>query len=296
MTLRIGVVGALTIDVNRSGESYYRYVGGGGFYSSISLSDMGVETILLTAYGPDMEREWVEQISRRGVKILNIGRLERSIFFENTYVGSVRLQKSNGEPPVKMFIDGKMFKGLHAIHVTPVFNEVDPNVIREASEAGCKVSVDAQGFIRSIKGDGHVRNVWRTISDELLRYVDYLHMNLEEQLFFLRSNVKELMELNPRMIIEITDSEHGSFVMDRHGCYRIPAFETSVVDPTGAGDVYASVFLAKHVENGDLLESGLYASTSASLKVEKPGYSYRLDMQEVNCRVGVLRRILEDLY
>lgn len=292
--LRIGVLGALTIDLNKGDGLSYRFLGGGGFYSSISLVGIGVETTLFTAYGPDMDLQWVERLKAMGVKVL-MQKFEKSIVFENFYRGSLRIQKASGESSRKIFVDRDIVKGLHAVHVTPVLNEVDYGVFKEIADAGCKISIDAQGFIRSVGEDNRVVNVKRLFPDEFLKYVDYIHMSLEEQLFFLEKDVRELFEWNPNIIIEITDSEHGSFVMDRKECYLIPAFKTGVVDPTGAGDVYASVFLAKHIEGKNLLEAGLYASASASIKVEKTGASFVLNPVEIENRVRFLK-VIENLY
>jgi len=295
VSLKIGVVGALTIDLNRSLGGAYRYVGGGGFYSSVSLSRIGVETFLFTAYGPDMDPEWVERLRRMGV-VIHVEQLERSIVFENYYEDGLRLQKSSGEPAGKIFVEKNILSGFNAVHVTPVLNEVDYRVFEELAEAGCKVSIDAQGFVRRAGVDGHVHNVKRILPDDALKNVSYLHMNFEEQMFFLNRDVKELFDANPGMVVEITNSEHGSIVMDKHRCFYIPALEEIALDPTGAGDVYAAVFLAKHVESRDLLESGLYASACASIKVEKTGPVFDFNLSDVKHRVELLRRVFETLY
>lgn len=293
--LRIGVAGALTIDVNRSRGGSYSYMGGGGFYSSLSLSRMGFETVLFTAYGPDMNPEWVEHLRGKGVKVYATG-LERSIVFENVYQDSLRLQKSSGEPSRKIIVDRSRLNGLNAVHVTPVLNEVDHRVFKELEEAGCRVSIDAQGFIRTSGFNGHVRHVKRMLPDSLLAKVSYVHMNVEEQLFFVNRDVKELFEINPEIIVELTNSEHGSMVIHRQGCFYMPSLEVDTLDPTGAGDVYAAVFLAKHLETGSLFESSLYASACASIKAEKTGSFFDLSVEEVEKRVKALRRIVENLY
>lgn len=286
--LRMGVVGALTIDINEGREGRYRYVGGGGFYSSVSLSKLGIETVLFTAYGPDMDPEWVEGLRRKGVEVHSY-EFDGSIVFENFYRDSLRTQRSSGEPVRKIFVDRNMFAGLNAVHVTPVFNEVDYRVFEELAQVDCKVSIDVQGFVRDTGKDGYVCHVKNRLPENLLRNVDYVHMNFEEQIFFLKRDVKELFEINPDMIVELTNSEYGSIVIDRHKCFYIPAFETVTVDPTGAGDVYAAAFLAKHLKSGDLLESGLYASACASMKVEKTAPSFDLYLKELERRFKALR-------
>ncbi|MGB9716855.1 MAG: PfkB family carbohydrate kinase [Thermoproteota archaeon] len=293
--LRIGVIGALTIDVNRSRGGAYSYMGGGGFYSSLSLSRMSVETVLFTAYGPDMNPEWVEHLKRRGVEV-HATELEKSILFENIYRDSTRLQKTSGEPSRRIFVDRSRLEGFDAVHVTPVLNEVDHGVFKELEEAGCRISIDAQGFIRTSGVDGRVHHVKRMLPDNVLSRVDYVHMNVDEQFFFLNRDVKELFEINPGMIVELTNSEHGSMIVYKQGCFYTPIVEVETLDPTGAGDVYAAVFLAKHLETGSLLESSLYASACSSIKAEKTGSFFDFSISEVENRVRALKRLLENLY
>lgn len=53
--------------------------------------------------------------------------------------------------------------------------------------------------------------------------------------------------------------------------WHIPAFETSVVDPTGAGNAFCGGFLAGWVQTGDLRLAGLYGVVAASFLVEQVG-------------------------
>lgn len=292
---RIGVIGALTIDVNRSRGGSYSYMGGGGFYSSLSLSRIGVETVLFTAYGPDMNPEWVESLKQKGVEVY-VTELDRSILFENVYQDSSRIQKTSGEPSRKIVVERSRLIGFEAIHVTPVLNEVDHSFFKEFKEADFRLSVDAQGFIRTSGVDGCVKHVKRMLPEDALSRVDYVHMNVDEQFFFLNRDVKELFEINPRMIVELTNSEHGSMIVYKQGCFYMPVFSVETLDPTGAGDVYAAVFLAKHLETGSLLESSLYAAACSSIKAEKTGLFFDFSVDEVEDRVRKLKRLIENLY
>ncbi|MEM4168736.1 MAG: PfkB family carbohydrate kinase [Thermoproteota archaeon] len=293
--LRIGVLGALTIDVNRSRGGSYSYMGGGGFYSSLSLCRIGVETVLFTAYGPDMNLEWVESLKLKGVEVYAT-ELDRSILFENVYQDSSRLQKTSGEPSRKIVVERSRLIGFDAIHVTPVLNEVDHSVFKELEEADCRLSIDAQGFIRTSGVDGCVKHVKRMLPEDALSRVNYVHMNVDEQFFFLNHDVKELFEINPGMIVELTNSEHGSMIVCKQGCFYMPVFSVQTLDPTGVGDVYAAVFLAKHLETGSLLESSLYASACSSIKAEKTGPFFDFSVNEVEDRVRKLKRLVENLY
>ncbi|WP_455285477.1 carbohydrate kinase family protein, partial [[Eubacterium] cellulosolvens] len=68
-----------------------------------------------------------------------------------------------------------------------------------------------------------------------------------------------------------TLGENGSVACDRGECLSVPAYKTTAVDPTGAGDVYAGAFLAEYSRTGDLGSSCLYASAAASIMVESVG-------------------------
>jgi cytidine kinase len=53
--------------------------------------------------------------------------------------------------------------------------------------------------------------------------------------------------------------------------WHIPAFETRVVDPIGAGNAFCGGFLAGWVQTGDLRLAGLYGVIAASFLVEQIG-------------------------
>lgn len=53
--------------------------------------------------------------------------------------------------------------------------------------------------------------------------------------------------------------------------WHIPAVETTVVDPTGAGNAFCGGFLAGWVQTGDLRLAGLYGTVAASFLVEQVG-------------------------
>lgn len=53
--------------------------------------------------------------------------------------------------------------------------------------------------------------------------------------------------------------------------HYIPAVQTTVVDPVGAGNAYCGAFLVGWLETGDLHRAGLYASVAASFLVEQHG-------------------------
>jgi ribokinase len=60
-------------------------------------------------------------------------------------------------------------------------------------------------------------------------------------------------------------------------CYEIPAYPSKMVDPTGAGDVFAGGFLAGLTITGSPTQAALYGNVSASFAVEGSGAFYTQD-------------------
>jgi sugar/nucleoside kinase (ribokinase family) len=87
----------------------------------------------------------------------------------------------------------------------------------------------------------------------------------------------------------VTLAERGSLLLENGRLNRIPAYPTRAIDPTGAGDVYAGSFIASHMRGASLLQSSLYASAAASIKVEQVGPGFRLSESEVQRRVNAIR-------
>jgi sugar/nucleoside kinase (ribokinase family) len=74
-------------------------------------------------------------------------------------------------------------------------------------------------------------------------------------------------------VVALRQGEHGATVhrADTGETWHIPAFETPVIDPTGAGNAFCGGFLAGWAQTGDLRLSGLYGAVAASFLVEQVG-------------------------
>jgi sugar/nucleoside kinase (ribokinase family) len=66
------------------------------------------------------------------------------------------------------------------------------------------------------------------------------------------------------------------------------------VDPTGAGDVFATSFLLRYHETGDAVEAAAFAACAASCAVEGLGTSTLGDREEVQRRMAQRERLIEE--
>ena len=65
------------------------------------------------------------------------------------------------------------------------------------------------------------------------------------------------------------------------------------MDPTGAGDVFATAFLLRYQETGDPLEAAAFGSCAASCVVEGLGASQLGDRAEIERRLEQRERFLQ---
>jgi len=111
----------------------------------------------------------------------------------------------------------------------------------------------------------------------------------------LRGAALALAGLGPP-VVAIKRGAAGSYVFDaRRGVgYHIPAYPTSVVDPTGAGDAYCGGFMVGLVETGSVALAGLLGSVAASYVLEGYGAFHALTVDRVNV-VARLERLITSL-
>jgi ribokinase len=116
-------------------------------------------------------------------------------------------------------------------------------------------------------------------------------------LFLTERELKYLTGLNPRegapklfecgvTIVACKRGRHGALVFSEDGTHEVPAPEMEVVDPTGAGDVFAAGFLAGLLLDRSVAECGRFAADVASQSVA--GYG-----REKYPDAGVLRRAFD---
>lgn len=113
---------------------------------------------------------------------------------------------------------------------------------------------------------------------EVLKKVDLVFMNEDEIKDFTKrkdifSAARELLKLGPQWII-VKRGEYGAVAIARDEMFFFPAYPVSeVIDPTGAGDVFAGAFmgyLARHPQlcSAVVKDAMRYATVLAALNVQ----------------------------
>ena len=147
-------------------------------------------------------------------------------------------------------------------------------------------------------------NFWIDIAKpalrKVIRRVDLLTVNDGEARMLtgkwnLLDCAESILKMGPAYVV-IKKGEHGALLFSRKGVFIVPAFPVrKLVDPTGAGDVYAGTFMGYLAQAGRVTEARMrdalvHASAMASFGVE--GFSIeRFEKMTANEDIG--RRVAE---
>jgi len=181
----------------------------------------------------------------------------------------------------------------------PILQEIDIRVIEYlATTSKAKLFLDPQGLLRIIDEQGMIRRVCdRDLLKRIVSMVDYIKPNEHESKVLTGEDnpyvaAKKMVDWGAGIGI-VTLAERGSVAYDGDVFYRVQAYRTNAIDPTGAGDVYAGAFIAKKLEGAPLPEAMLFASAAASVMVEHVGPDFPLSYEEARKRYMTIIDTLE---
>ena len=183
--------------------------------------------------------------------------------FENAYVGSERTQRIRAVGDAIAPADvPEGWRGAAIVLLGPVFGELAPG-FAAAFDAGSLIGVSAQGWLRSADGEQRVQHT-RWDGEPFWPGADVLFVSDED----LADGQSELDAWTADVrIVAMTESWRGCRVFADGHWRRMPSFVEEEVDPTGAGDTFATGFLIRLRETGDAGEAARFGAAAASLSV-----------------------------
>lgn len=158
------------------------------------------------------------------------------------------------------------------VYVTSVAGhfEILDELFREAKEHGVKIAWNPSSLELA-----HPAKVRALLSD-----VEVISVNKEEAQQIVDGATSEELVRNLRNYVPVaivTDGRNGAMAGDKTSIVAAGVYEPSVkrVDATGAGDAFASMFVAKYAQGVDLREAVKWASANSSSVIgvigSKPG-------------------------
>ena len=159
-----------------------------------------------------------------------------------------------------------------AVLLGPLVDEIEPAVASIFAEESLVVAVP-QGWMRRWDETGRVYSKPWESADAILPYLDVLVLSLEDIAYDV-SRLEPFFAQVP--LVVLTEYRDGSTLYRRteRGAIeetKIPPRPAKEVDPTGAGDIFATAFMIRLQETGDPVHAARFANVTASFGVEQPG-------------------------
>jgi sugar/nucleoside kinase (ribokinase family) len=157
------------------------------------------------------------------------------------------------------------------------------------------VAATPQGWLRRWDPDGRVWPTPWQAAEQILPSLDVLILSHDDLLPFADGNRKDADAILTRWSMQVpllvaTDGRHGATLFRHGNTQRFPAYSIKEVDPTGAGDVFASAFITYLHQHGNAEEAVKFANCVASFSVEQSGVQGIPTPEMINARLSTALR------
>jgi sugar/nucleoside kinase (ribokinase family) len=234
--------------------------GGAVTYGAVTALRIGLRPAIVTSASAD----FTPVSSASGIPH-HVAPSDRTTTFHNTYADGRRRQLLKGVAARITPADVPPgWRPAPLVLLGPLADEVDAALARHFP--GSLVAADIQGWLRQWDSSGLVRpRRWE--GRDVLPHVDVAVVSADD---VDDDGLVELWAQVTPMLVVTLGAEGARLCHEGHWRH-VPAFRTHEVDPTGAGDVFATAFLIRYSETQDPLESARFACCTASFCVEADG-------------------------
>ncbi len=269
-------IGHITLDKIVTPKKTTYMPGGTSYYFSHGIRHLehAENYKLVTALAPS-EYQSVDEIKALGVQVKVIPS-KHTVYFENTYGENQdnRTQRvlAKADP---FAVEHLKDEEARYFHLGSLLSDDFPlELVKYLSGKGI-LSVDAQGYLREVRGEKVFAVDW-TEKLEALKYIDILKVNEHEAEVITgytdpKQAAIQLAEWGVKEVL-LTLGSLGSLIYADGVFYKIPAYPPhEVVDATGCGDTYVMGYLYKRNQGADYMEAGCFAAAISTLKLEASG-------------------------
>lgn len=269
------MIGHLTQDLTPDGPR----LGGTAAYAALTARALGMRVGIVTAWGKEIPYSIFE-----GIPIINYP-TEISTTFKNVTTDQGRYQTIlQVAPDINLNSVPEIWQSAPIVHLGPVAQEVAPNLVRSFPSAF--LGVTPQGWLRSWNQEGNViptewpeaSFVLSRASAAVLSISDVAH---DEH------RIEELA-IHAR-VLAVTEAAEGVRLYWHGDIRRFRPPQVTVVDDTGAGDIFAAAFFIRLNMTRDPWEAARFATQLASISVTRRSLDSIPTPEEIqSCLVEVL--------
>lgn len=268
-------VGHITLDKIITPRHTVYMPGGTAFYFGHAMARLQSKDFLLVTALAQSEIKAVEDLRNMGIEV-KVLPSRYSVYFENSYGEN----SNNRTQRVLAKADHFSVEGLSNVEAgifhlgTLLADDFPMEVLKYLATKG-KVSIDAQGYLREVRGENVYAIDWAE-KNEALKYIDILKANEHEMEVLTGSSdpyeaARILSEMGVKETV-LTLGDRGSIIYADGKFYEIPAYTPKdVIDTTGCGDTYMAGYLYSRSRGADYLSAGKFAAAMCTLKLAHSG-------------------------
>lgn len=202
--------------------------------------------------------------------------------FENTYTPQGRRQRLLGHAErITAAHVPEMWRDAGIVHLAPVADEIDSDIVDLFPDA--LIGITPQGWMREWDDAGRVSFKRWEPSVELATRADAVVMSIED----VRGDEGIVRDYADRFkLLVVTRGDEGCEVYQDGQISRIAAPAVTVIDLTGAGDIFAVVFFSQLRRTADAVDAARIAVQVASDSVTRVGLDSIPDVQRLQSLIG----------
>ncbi len=251
------MIGHITRDLIPGGST----VGGTASYSARAAQALGLRVGIVTAC-----ESCAEENALRGIPIAGLFSDETTTF-ENIQTPQGRVQRIHARAPLlDLSLVPEQWRSAPIVHLGPVDNEVDPNLVRAFPHA--TIGITPQGWMREWDAAGHVRFRDWLEAGFILERASAAVLSIED----IHNDESYVEDFASRIrVLAITEAAKGARIYWNGDVRRFSPPQVNEVDPTGAGDIFAAAFFSRLSATRDPWEAGRFATQFAAYSVQRRG-------------------------
>ena len=270
-------VGHFCYDVSPNGY----ILGGSASYSTLTARNLGHHTRAVTAVGANFDRQ---NPLLEGIKTVYCESPETTIF-DNQYdaqghrqqfiLGAAKELKGHDIPVA--------WRASNIVYLCPIADEVSAELVHCFSE-GTLIGATPQGWLRQWDASGRVEAKRWATAEKILPFIDVLILS-DEDVRMYPDELEKYIQLAP--IVVLTRGAKGATLFQNGTQIDSAAYAVTEIDPTGAGDVFATSFLIDYYQNRTVEQALNFAHCVASFAVEGIGTSCIPKLAQVLLRLKI---------
>lgn len=272
------VIGHITKDISEDGP----ILGGTAAYAALTAKAMGLSVGIVTACSHDSVMTDLESIQ----KSILFGSHTTTFRNIDTPEGRIQFVYQNA-PNLDKFCIPKIWQKTQIVHLGPVAQEVDATLVRAFPNSFIGLTI--QGWLRNWDEQGRIypgewpeaRFVMEKADAAVMSIEDIEHneIRIEEMVSYIR-------------ILVVTEGGSGARVYWNGDLrYFRPPNISSVVDTTGAGDIFATTFFIRLNATRNPWEAARFATEISALSTQRRGLDGVPTINEIN---STLLEIIRD--